>query len=109
MAYPGGFAEYMRIKRQKLAQQALVTSSNTDFPVTNPILLKGLVLHVNGYIGDVRIDSNCVRSSLSMIEFREWVVAHGAEYREIFSSKVTHIIASQVYACFVSARQIELV
>ena len=83
MAFPGGFKEYIRAKRRKLKQQH-------QWP-TEPAapLFSGLVLHVNGYTGHLD-------DGLSILEFRDLIIAHGALYKEIFDSSVTHVIAIQV-------------
>ncbi|TPX65815.1 DNA-directed DNA polymerase [Spizellomyces sp. 'palustris'] len=83
MAFPGGFREYMAVKRRKLevqGQEIAATGSQSS-------VLTGLTLYFNGYTGS---------SDLTMIQFKELVLVHGALVRDKLEPDVTHIIATQM-------------
>ncbi|KAJ3186529.1 deoxycytidyl transferase [Gaertneriomyces sp. JEL0708] len=83
MAFPGGFKEYMAVKRQKLEVQAeaiAAKSSQSD-------IFAGVILYFNGFLGSV---------GLTMLEMKELVLIHGAMVRDKLEGEVTHIIASQM-------------
>ncbi|KAJ3296359.1 deoxycytidyl transferase [Borealophlyctis nickersoniae] len=83
MAFPGGFREYMAVKRQKLELQgnevAVASSQST--------ILAGVVLYFDGYLGS---------HALSMIQLKELTLVNGARVRDKLEGEVTHIIATQV-------------
>ncbi|KAI9091170.1 hypothetical protein DFS34DRAFT_636103 [Phlyctochytrium arcticum] len=83
MAFPGGFREYMAVKRQKLAGQA----QEVAVAGAKSTILQGLTLYFNGYTGT---------GHLTMIEFKDLVLVHGALVRDKLDPDVTHIIATQI-------------
>ncbi|KAJ3027476.1 deoxycytidyl transferase [Rhizophlyctis rosea] len=83
MAFPGGFREYMQVKRRKLEEQGNEVA--TALQQSN--VLSGTVLYFDGYTGS---------STLSMIQFKELVLTHGALVRDKLEGDVSHIIAVQM-------------
>ncbi|KAI8918247.1 hypothetical protein DFJ77DRAFT_287498 [Powellomyces hirtus] len=85
MAFPGGFREYMAVKRQKLefqGQQTAAAGSQSS-------ILAGINVYFNGY-------TQTHGSSLTYLEFKELILTHGALVRDKLEGDVTHIIASQM-------------
>ncbi|KAJ3082918.1 deoxycytidyl transferase [Quaeritorhiza haematococci] len=108
MAYPGGFREYMQVKRRKLQLQndehaafalastgseSLSSSSSSSstqssaMPSSTPPLFSKLQLHFDGYTGT---------PALTALEFKKVVLKHGARVHDKLEPFVTHIIATQM-------------
>ncbi|KAI9014701.1 hypothetical protein BC832DRAFT_165078 [Gaertneriomyces semiglobifer] len=83
MAFPGGFKEYMAVKRQKLEVQAEAIAAKSS----QSEIFAGVILYFNGFLGSV---------GLTMLEMKELVLIHGAMVRDKLEGEVTHIIASQM-------------
>lgn len=77
MAFPGGFGEYMRSKRQKQKAQIKREQESSIF--------SNLKLYFNGYTG-----------SMTMLDLKKLVSSHGAQVMENFTANVDFIIASQM-------------
>lgn len=83
----GGFREYMKHKKMKLANQqnALVVAAQADGK-TYPQIFDGLIIHVNGYVNP------------SHRVIREMIVLRGGTFMHYLDGKtaVTHIVASNL-------------
>ncbi|KAJ3042908.1 deoxycytidyl transferase, partial [Rhizophlyctis rosea] len=82
MAY-SGFKEYMQVKRRKLEVQAYEVASSLKLSDA----LAGTILYFDGYLGE---------TNLSMLQFKELVLTHGAMVRDKLEGECTHIIATQM-------------
>lgn len=76
MAYPGGFAEYLREKTEKLGAQRGEKESE---------LFKGHNFYFNGYVG-----------AMTMVEMKAVAASHGARVSHMLNQAVTLVIATQM-------------